>query len=112
MNNKESMSDNDYLDLVNQLKEINERRDKNEKKMREKLLEYHKHFLSIYGFIRHISDNVNPFQHEDTNDSYFLIDILRNMVSEIVHDEILKFTPVYIDIIANDDDSDDEYMLT
>ena len=98
------MQENDYLDLVNQLKEINERRDKNEKKLRQKLMDYQKNMMSIYGMIRYISNNINQFDTENRDDSFFLIDILRGMVSEIIEKDFIKFTPLY------EEDSDDDMI--
>jgi len=85
------LNSNDYLQLCDQLKEMNDKREKSEAIMKKKILLYQKHFMSIYGFIRHISDLMDP--HEVEGEVYMLIEMLRGLCSDIVEDEILVHTP-------------------
>mgnify|MGYP003679269084 CR=1 FL=1 len=89
------LNSNDYLELCNQLKEINEKRESEELKMKDKISQYHKSFITIYGFIRQISNLIEPTELDA--EVYMIIEVLRGMVSEIVEEEILKFNPFYIE---------------
>lgn len=85
------LNSNDYLELCDQLKEINDKREKSENEMKEKILLYQKHFMTIYGFIRHISNLLDPADLD--GEVYMMIEMLRGMCSDIVEDEILVHSP-------------------
>ncbi len=84
------MNEGEYLDLCNQLKSLNDERDNETKQIKEKLNSYKKELLTIYGFIRTISNMVDP--NEIDTEIYMLIEILRGKVSELVEEEILQYT--------------------
>ncbi len=84
------MNDGEYLDLCNQLKELNDVRDEENAEVKGKLNEYKKELLTIYGFIRQISNMIDP--NEIDAEIYMLVEILRGKVSELVEEEILQYT--------------------
>ena len=90
----DELNSNDYLELCDQLKEINDKREKSENIMKEKIMLFHKHFMTIYGFIRTISNTIDP--NEIDGEVYMLIEILRGLCSDIVEDEILVNGPHFI----------------
>ena len=48
----ENMGEGMYLDAMNQLKEINDKREKESNKQKEELMELRKELLSAYGIVR------------------------------------------------------------
>lgn len=84
------MNEGEYLDLCNQLKDLNDERDNESKQIKEKLNSYKKELLTIYGFIRTISNMLDP--NDIDTEIYMLIEILRGKVSELVEEEILQYT--------------------
>ncbi len=84
------MNEGEYLDLCNQLKELNDERDKETKEMKEKLNQYKKELITIYGFIRQISNMIDPNEME--MEISILIEILRSKCSELIEEEILQYT--------------------
>lgn len=81
-------NENDYLELCNQLKELNETRDSREKEIETELVNYKKDIMTIYGLIRTISNTLEPENYDA--EVYVLVDVLRGYVSEIIENHILK----------------------
>jgi len=88
------INSNDYLELCNQLKDLNDKRDEEEKKIKIKLLELIKSIITIYGLTRLISNLINPLEVEA--EVYLLIETLRSYLSNMIENELLKLTEFYI----------------
>ena len=81
-------NENDYLELCDHLKELNEKRDSREKEIETELVNYKKDIMTIYGLIRTISNTLEPENYDA--EVYVLVDVLRGYVSEIIEAHILK----------------------
>ena len=81
-------NENDYLELCNQLKDLNEKRETREKEIETELINYKKDIMTIYGLIRTISNTLEPENYDA--EVYVLVDVLRGYVSEIIEAHILK----------------------
>jgi len=86
MNNE--MSEGMYLDAMNQLKEINDKREKETIKQREELLELRKELISAYGIVRLI-DMMYQDAGEPINEISILIETLREYLSQFVEAKII-----------------------
>ncbi len=86
MNNE--MSEGMYLDAMNQLKEINDKREKESIKQREELLELRKELISAYGIVRLI-DMMYQDAGEPINEISILIETLREYLSQFVEAKII-----------------------
>ena len=80
MNNE--MNDGMYLDAMNQLKEINDKREK------EELMELRKELISAYGIVRLI-DMMYQDAGEPINEISILIETLREYLSQFVEAKII-----------------------
>ncbi len=81
-------NENEYLEMCNHLKELNEKRDSREKEMQNELVNYKKDIMTIYGLIRNISNTLEPENYDA--EVYVLVDVLRGYVSDIIETHILK----------------------
>ena len=86
--NNEEMNDGMYLDAMNQLKEINDKREKETIKQREELLELRKELISAYGIVRLI-DMMYQDAGEPINEISILIETLREYLSQFVEAKII-----------------------
>tara|TARA_R110002153_G_scaffold187910_1_gene340908 strand:- start:180 stop:488 length:309 start_codon:yes stop_codon:yes gene_type:complete len=86
MNNE--MNDGMYLDAMNQLKEINDKREKETIKQREELMELRKELISAYGIVRLI-DMMYQDAGEPINEISILIETLREYLSQFVEAKII-----------------------
>lgn len=84
----EEMNDGMYLDAMNQLKEINDKREKETIKQREELLELRKELISAYGIVRLI-DMMYQDAGEPINEISILIETLREYLSQFVEAKII-----------------------
>lgn len=82
------MNENQYLELCNQLKEINESRDKEMKKIINESVEIKKKLITCYGLVRLVSNLIHSS--EIDAEPYILLDVLRGMLSEFIEEDILK----------------------
>lgn len=86
---KEDMNDGKYLELCNQLKEMNDKRDIEERKLKRKLYDYKHVLLSAYGIIRSADEIMNTV-HDIPYEAALVIDVARQQLREFIDDEILK----------------------
>jgi len=86
---KEDMNDGKYLELCNQLKEINDKRDIEERKLKRKLYDYTHVILSAYGIIRSADEIMNTV-HDIPYEAALIVDVARQQLREFIDDEILK----------------------
>lgn len=86
MNNE--MSEGMYLDAMNQLKEINDKREKESIKQREELMDLRKELISAYGIVRLI-DMMYQDAGEPINEISILIETLREYLSQFVEAKII-----------------------
>ena len=86
--NNEEMNDGMYLEAMNQLKEINDKREKESIKQREELLELRKELISAYGIVRLI-DMMYQDSGEPINEISILIETLREYLSQFVEAKII-----------------------
>ena len=99
----EDMNEGKYLELCNQLKEMNDKRDITERKMKKKLYEYKHIILSAYGMIRS-ADEIMNVTHDIPYEAALVIDVARQQLREFVDSEILKIpkneSPIEIEILT------------
>jgi len=86
--NNEEMNDGMYLEAMNQLKEINDKREKESIKQREELLELRKELISAFGIVRLI-DMMYQDSGEPINEISILIETLREYLSQFVEAKII-----------------------
>ena len=86
--NEELTNDGMYLDAMNQLKEINDKREKEQIKQREELMELRKELISAYGIVRLI-DMMYQDAGEPINEISILIETLREYLSQFVESKII-----------------------
>ncbi len=82
------MNEGEYLELCNQFKELNDKRDNENKKIKEREMLLKKEIISIYGLVRVISDLIDPS--EIDVEINMLIDLVRGRLSEMVENHILN----------------------
>lgn len=84
------MSEGFYLDAMNQLKELNEKRDAENKKNKEELIQLKKELITCYGIVR-LLDNLNENHPLDDSpvEVKIVIETLRDYLSQFVEDNIL-----------------------
>ncbi len=90
-NNNENMSEGMYIDAMNQLKEMNEARELENKKHKSELLDLKKELISAYGIVR-VLDQILENQvmaDEPVIEVKILIETLREYLSQFVEDNIL-----------------------
>ena len=87
------MNSQEYYEMCEHLKQINDRRDFEEKKIKDKINETHKTLISVYGIVRLISNMADPT--EIDGELYILIETLRGLLSDVVEDEILQHSPYF-----------------
>ncbi len=87
MKNNE-MNDGMYLDAMNQLKEINDKREKETEKHKRELSELKKELISAYGIVRLI-DMMYSDADEPLNEISILIETLREYLSQFVENKII-----------------------
>ena len=85
------MSEGMYLDAMNQLKELNEKREKENEKNKEKLIELKKELITCYGIVR-LLDNLNENNPLDDSpvEVKIVIETLRDYLSQFVELNILS----------------------
>lgn len=91
--NTEGMTEGMYLDAMNQLKEMNEEREKENKKHKDELMALKKELISAYGIVR-VLDNIyenHPIE-EPVIEVKIIIETLREYLSQFVEDNILMHT--------------------
>tara|TARA_R110001592_G_scaffold121477_1_gene327111 strand:+ start:417 stop:749 length:333 start_codon:yes stop_codon:yes gene_type:complete len=84
----ENMGEGMYLDAMNQLKEINDKREKESNKQKEELMELRKELLSAYGIVRLIDMMYHDAQ-EPISEISVLIETLREYLSQFVEAKII-----------------------
>lgn len=85
---EEPINEGYYLEAMNQLKEINDKREKESIKQREELLELRKELISAYGIVRLI-DMMYQDSGEPINEISILIETLREYLSQFVEAKII-----------------------
>jgi len=85
----ENMNDGKYLELCNQLKELNDKRDITERNLKKKLYEYKHIILSAYGLVRS-ADEIMNVSHDIPYEAALVIDVARQQLREFVDTAILK----------------------
>ena len=84
----ENMGDGMYLDAMNQLKEMNDKREKESIKKNEELMELRKELLSAYGIVRLI-DMMYHDAGEPITEISLLIETLTEYLSQFVESKII-----------------------
>lgn len=90
INNENGMNEGMYLDAMNQLKELNEKREEENRKNKEELIQLKKELISCYGIVR-ILDNLHENHPLDENsvEVKIVIETLRDYLSQFVEENIL-----------------------
>ena len=83
-----NMNDGMYLDAMNQLKEINEKREKETEKHKRELVDLKKELISANGIVRLI-DMMYSDADEPLNEISILIETLREYLSQFVENKII-----------------------
>ena len=89
-NNENTMSEGMYLDAMNQLKELNEKREEENRKNKEELIQLKKELITCYGIVR-LLDNLkeNHPLDEPAVEVKICIETLRDYLSQFVEENIL-----------------------
>jgi peroxiredoxin family protein len=82
------MNEGMYLEAMNQLKEINEKRDKEYEKLKEENLDIKKELISCYGVVRMI-DMMYSDTEEPVLEIGILIESLREYLSQYTENKII-----------------------
>lgn len=83
------MTDGMLLDAMNQLKEMNDNREKEMDKMKEELSEYKKEMITAYGVIRLI-DMIYKDTPDQIPEINVLVETLREYLSQFAEDHLLN----------------------
>jgi cellobiose phosphorylase len=83
-----TMNEGMYLDAMNQLKEMNEKREKETEKHKQELLNLKKELISAYGIVRLI-DMMYSDADEPIGEISLLIETLREYLSQFVENKII-----------------------
>ena len=88
--NENQMTEGMFIDAMNQLKELNEKRDEENKKYKEEVIQLKKELISCYGVVR-LLDNLNENHPlgETPVEVKIVIETLREYLSQYVEDNIL-----------------------
>lgn len=83
-----NMNDGMYLEAMNQLKEMNEKREKETEKHKQELISLKKELISAYGIVRLI-DMMYSDAEEPIGEISLLIETLREYLSQFVENKII-----------------------
>lgn len=84
-----AMSEGMYLDAMNQLKEMNDEREKELKEVKTELKEFKKELISTYGVVR-LLDMIYADQcDEPIQEVSILIETLREFLSQFVDEKVI-----------------------
>ena len=83
----ENMNEGLYLEAMNQLKEINDERDRQSKKHKDELLQLKKEMITVYGVVR-LLDNLYEHSEDGEIEIKILIETLREYLSQFTEDNI------------------------
>jgi len=94
---KTEMSEGMYLDAMNQLKEMNEKREKELLKTTDELMDLKKDLLSCYGMVRMISMIYHDQPHiEPISEISIMLDTLREYLSQFCEQELCSIDGVVV----------------
>ena len=97
-----AMSEGMYLDAMNQLKEMNDEREKELKEVKTELKEFKKELISTYGVVR-LLDMIYADQcDEPIQEVSILIETLREFLSQFVDEKVIGENHVML--MAHNDD--------
>jgi hypothetical protein len=85
----ETMSSMMYLDAMNQLRDMNEVRDAELKKVKNELLEHKKELISTYGIVRLLDMIYTDQCDEPIVEVSVLIETLREYLSQFVEEKVI-----------------------
>ncbi len=88
--NNSEINSQQYVDLCNQLKTMNEKREKEVIEIKQQLLTYKKFAITCYGLSRIIGNLIEEIT--DNLQINSIIDCFRSFCSEFVDENILSFT--------------------
>jgi len=86
---KTEMTEGYYLDAMNQLKEMNDKREKELRKSKDELLSLKKELLSCYGVVRLITMIYHDQPEEPIHEISVMLDSLREYLSQFCEQEII-----------------------
>jgi len=92
-----NMNDGAYLELCDQLKSMNDKREKEQRQLQKQLLKYQHMILSAYGIIRSADELIN-ICNDMPYEPMLLIDVLRQQLESFVNKDILKVKCEHDDI--------------
>jgi len=88
--NNSEINSQEYVDLCNQLKELNDKREKEVIEIKQQLLEFKKFAITCYGLIRIITvlieESIGDLQINSICDAF------RSFCSQFIDENILSFT--------------------
>ena len=96
-----TMGDAMYLDAMNQLKEMNDEREKELKKAQNELKEFKKELISTYGVVRLLDMIYSDQCDEPIVEVSVLIETLREFLSQFVDEKVIGENHV---VIQHNDD--------
>jgi len=79
-----------YLEAMEQLKELNEKREKENEKIKETLLEFKKQMISCYGIVRLIDMMYQDIGDLRVNEITILIESLRDYLSQFAENNLIS----------------------
>ena len=91
-----TMSEGMYLDAMNQLKDMNEVREKELKKVKTELKEFKKELISTYGVVRLLDMIYSDQAEEPIAEVSILIETLREFLGQFVEENIIGDNHVII----------------
>ena len=91
-----------YLDAMNQLKEMNEKREKDMKIIKHELLSYKKEMMSVYGVVRLLDMIYTDSIDEPIMEISTLIETLREYLSQFVEERIINESVIVVEPINTD----------
>jgi hypothetical protein len=97
-----SMSEGMYLDAMNQLKSMNDEREKELLKVKNELKEFKKEIISTYGIVRLLDMIYTDHCDEPIQEVSILIETLREFLSQFVDEKIIDENHIIV-IQQNDD---------
>ena len=92
-----TMTDGAYLELCDQLKQMNDKREKEQRDLQKQLLKCKHMILSAYGIIRSADELIN-ICNDMPYEPMLLIDVLRQQLETFVNKDILKIKCDHEDI--------------
>jgi hypothetical protein len=84
-----AMSEGMYLDAMNQLKEMNDEREKELKEVKTELKEFKKELISTYGVVRLLDMIYSDQCEEPIQEVSILIETLREFLSQFVDEKVI-----------------------